>query len=53
MIGVFRRMQFGAFEAHLAEAIVIDHGANFILSRWGAAPGMLCGGDHRGQMRFG
>jgi hypothetical protein len=40
---------FGAFEANLAEATVLDHGAEFVLQKWGAEIGMLCGGDHRGD----
>jgi hypothetical protein len=40
---------FGAFEANLAEAIVLDHGADFLFPRWGAEIGMLCGGNHRGH----
>jgi hypothetical protein len=33
--------EFGAFEANLAEAVVLDHGADFLLLRWGAEIGML------------
>jgi hypothetical protein len=40
---------FGAFEANLAEATVLDHGAEFVLEKWGAEIGMLCGGEHRGD----
>ena len=40
---------FGAFEANLAEAVVLDHGADFLFPRWGAEMGMLCGGNHRGH----
>ena len=38
---------FGAFQANLAEVIVIDHGADFVISRWGAEIGMLCGGNQQ------
>lgn len=41
--------EFGAFEANLAEVIVIDHGADFVISRWGAEIGMLCGGHQRSR----
>jgi hypothetical protein len=41
--------EFGAFEANLAEAVVLDHGADFLFLQWGAEIGMLCGGDHRGH----
>lgn len=41
--------EFGAFEANLAEAVVHDHGADFLFLQWGAEIGMLCGGNHRGQ----
>src|SRR4051812_42274548 len=27
--------EFGAFEANLAEVTVVDHGADFLISRWG------------------
>jgi hypothetical protein len=30
---------FGAFEANLAEAIVLDRGADFLFSKWGAEIG--------------
>lgn len=40
---------FGAFEANLAEALVLDHGADFRFSRWGAEMGTLCGGNHLGH----
>jgi hypothetical protein len=41
--------EFGAFQANLAEVVVLDHGADFYLARWGAEIGMLCGGDQRGR----
>jgi hypothetical protein len=41
--------EFGAFQANLAEVIVIDHGADFFISRWGAEIGMLCGGNQRNR----
>jgi hypothetical protein len=41
--------EYGAFQANLAEVIVIDHGADFFISRWGAEIGMLCGGDQRNR----
>jgi hypothetical protein len=41
--------EFGAFEANLAEAVVLDHGADFLFLQWGAEIGMLCGGNHRGH----
>jgi hypothetical protein len=31
--------EFGAFEANLAEAIVLDRGADFLFSKWGAEIG--------------
>jgi hypothetical protein len=42
--------EFGALEANLAEAIVFDHGVDFVFSKWGLALSMLCGGDHRGHL---
>ena len=39
--------EFGAFQANLAEVIAIDHGADFVVSRWGAEIGMLCGGNQK------
>jgi hypothetical protein len=41
--------EFGAFEANIAEAVVLDQGADFVFPKWGAALGALCGGDHRGH----
>jgi hypothetical protein len=41
--------EFGTLEPNLAEAIVLDQGADFVFPKWGAALGMLCGGDHRGH----
>ncbi|MET4482026.1 hypothetical protein [Bradyrhizobium sp. F1.13.3] len=41
--------EFGAFEANLAEVTVVDHGADFAVSRWGAEIGMLCGGNQRNR----
>jgi hypothetical protein len=41
--------EFGAFEPNLAEAIVLDHGSDFVFPKWGAALNTLCGGDHRGH----
>jgi hypothetical protein len=41
--------EFGAFEPNLAEAIVLDHGSDFVFPKWGAALSTLCGGDHRGH----
>jgi hypothetical protein len=40
---------FGGFEANIAEAVVIDQGADFVFPKWGAALGTVCGGDHRGH----
>jgi hypothetical protein len=42
--------EFGALEPNLAEAIVIDHGADFMFPKWGTALGTLCGGNHRGHL---
>jgi len=41
-------VEFGGVEANLAEAVVLDQGADFVFPKWGAALGTLCGGDHRG-----
>lgn len=41
--------EFGAFQANLAEVFVLDHGADFLVSRWGAEIGMLCGGNQRNR----
>ena len=41
--------EFGAFEANIAEAVVIDQGADFVFPKWGAALDTLCGGDRRGH----
>jgi hypothetical protein len=41
--------EFGAFQANLAEVNVLDHGADFLVSRWGAEIGMLCGGNQRNR----
>ena len=41
--------EFGALEANIAEAVVLDQGADFVFLKWGAALGELCGGDHRGH----
>jgi hypothetical protein len=41
--------EFGAFEANLAEAVVLDHGADFLFLQWGAEIGVFCGGNHRGH----
>lgn len=41
--------EFGTFEANIAEAVVIDQGADFVFPKWGAALGALCGGDRRGH----
>jgi hypothetical protein len=41
---------FGGFEANIAEAIVIDQGADFVFPKWGAALATVCGGDHRGHL---
>jgi hypothetical protein len=41
--------EIGAFEANLAEAVVLDHDADFLFLRWGAEIGTLCVGDHRGH----
>ena len=40
---------FGGFEANMAEAVVIDQGADFVFPKWGAALSTVCGGDHRGH----
>jgi hypothetical protein len=47
--GSIELVEFGAFEPNLAEAIVLDQGDDFVFSKWGAALGKLCGGDHRGH----
>ena len=41
--------EFGMLEPYLAEATVVDHGADFAFSTWGAALGTLCGGSHFGD----
>ena len=41
--------EFGAFQANLAEVAVLDHGADFLISRWGVEIGMLCGGNQRNR----
>lgn len=41
--------EFGAFQANLAEVLVLDHGADFLISSWGAEIGMLCGGNQRNR----
>jgi hypothetical protein len=41
--------EFGALEDNIAEAVVLDQGADFVFPKWGAALGELCGGDHRGH----
>lgn len=41
--------EFGAFQANFAEVLVLDHGADFLVSRWGAEIGMLCGGNQRNR----
>ena len=41
--------EFGAFETNIAEAVVLDQGADFVFREWGAALGTLCGGDRRGH----
>jgi hypothetical protein len=41
--------EFGAFGANIAEAVVLDQGADFVFPKWGAALGTLCGGDRRGH----
>ncbi|WGD50227.1 hypothetical protein QA641_32130 [Bradyrhizobium sp. CB1650] len=41
--------EFGAFQANLAEVIALDRGADFLVSRWGAEIGMLCGGNQRNR----
>jgi hypothetical protein len=40
---------FGGFAANIAEAVVIDQGADFVFPKWGAALSTVCGGDHRGH----
>src|ERR1700686_2637873 len=40
---------FGAYEPNIAEAVVIDQGADFLFPKWGAALSTVCGGDHRGH----
>jgi hypothetical protein len=47
--GSAKLAEFGAFEPNLAEAIVLDHGFDFVFPKWGAALNTLCGGDHRGH----
>jgi len=41
--------QFGVLEPYLAEAIVLERGADFMFARWGAALDALCGGDRGGH----
>lgn len=41
--------EFGAFQANLAEIVVLDRGADFLISSWGAEIGMLCGGNQRNR----
>ncbi|PDQ18665.1 hypothetical protein CN311_23445 [Mesorhizobium sanjuanii] len=41
--------QFGVLEPYLAEAIVLERGADFMFARWGAALDALCGGDRSGH----
>ena len=41
--------EFGALEANIAEAVVLDQGADFVFPKWGAALGTVCAGDHRGH----
>lgn len=41
--------QFGVLEPYLAEAIVLERGADFVFAKWGAALGTLCGGDRSGH----
>jgi hypothetical protein len=48
-VGSVELAKFGAFEPNLAEAIVLDHGSDFVFPKWGAALSTLCGGDHRGH----
>src|SRR5215510_6416838 len=40
---------FGMLEPYLAEAAVLERGGDFLFQRWGAALGVLCGGDHLGH----
>jgi hypothetical protein len=47
--GSAKLAEFGAFEPNLAEAILLDHGFDFVFPKWGAALNTLCGGDHRGH----
>jgi hypothetical protein len=47
--GSAKLTEFGAFEPNLAEAILLDHGFDFVFPKWGAALNTLCGGDHRGH----
>ncbi|KRB34282.1 hypothetical protein ASD99_01230 [Mesorhizobium sp. Root695] len=41
--------QFGILEPYLAEAVVLERGADFMFARWGAALDALCGGDRSGH----
>lgn len=47
--GYLEPLEFGALEPFLAEAIVLDRGADFLFSSWGAAMSLLCGGDRFGD----
>ncbi|MBZ9742216.1 MULTISPECIES: hypothetical protein [unclassified Mesorhizobium] len=40
----FSPNDFGVLEPYLAEAILIEHGADFVFSKWGAALDIVCGG---------
>lgn len=40
---------FGTLESYVAEAVVVDHGADFLFPKWGAAMSLLCGGDRLGH----
>ncbi|WP_206521944.1 MULTISPECIES: hypothetical protein, partial [unclassified Mesorhizobium] len=38
--------EFGVLEPYLAEVLVVEHGADFVFSKWGAALDIVCGGAH-------
>ena len=43
------RREIGLLEPYLAEAVVADHGADFVFSQWGGALDILCGGARCGH----
>jgi hypothetical protein len=47
---ILRPAAFGMLEPYLAEAAVIESGADFQFLEWGSAMSVLCGGNRLGQM---